>query len=285
MFGYVTVYKDCMEESDYELFCSYYCGLCRAIGKECSQVARLGLSYDITFLAILLSAVTDNKTTLKKSRCIIHPLKERQIIENEEAIYYAANMGVILSYLKFKDDWADDKSYKARLMMQMFNSAKRTANKKYPLKYKQIEAQLKRLSKYERENRGLDEAADCFASILRILFTPDFIEDKSTLEVLGWLGYNIGRWIYVMDAYNDIEKDLKSKSYNPFLRDCSGDIKSLKEGLKERLEVSLTLNLDELANTYELLKIYRNDRLLRHIIYMALKVKQNKILGEINESV
>ena len=290
MFGYVTICKDCIDDTDYKAFMTYYCGLCKAMGKEGTQVSRLGLSYDITFLAIVLGALIPDEPKLYNSRCIAHPIKKHMEIHNDRAINYAANMGIMLSYLKFLDDWKDDRSIKALFLMLVYLPAIRRIKKRYGQKYDEIYSELKRLGSLEKQGANVDEAADCFSKILETLFKPDFIEDKTTLRILGWFGYNIGRWIYVIDAYNDMEKDFKSKSYNPFLIGKK-DAQTAKNEVFENTKTALTMNLAELSTTYELLKVYRNDGLIRHIIYTGLRQKQaqilenNSISGEENESV
>ena len=280
MFGYVTVCKECMDEADYDMFAAYYCGLCAATGRECSQLSRLGLSYDITFLAIVLSALDKSETDVIERRCIAHVHEKRRRVVNDRAVDYAANVGSILVYLKLVDDWCDERSVKSiPARLALYGGMKR-ARKRFPKQYEGIEGQLKRLRECEKNNAHIDEAADCFAKILEILFTPEFITDETERKILAWFGYNIGRWIYVIDAYNDMEKDLKSGSYNPFLAELN-DI-SDKNQIAKRLSTTLTLNLDSAANAYELLDVYKNDGIIRHIVYTSLYMRQKKILGEDN---
>ena len=280
MFGYVTVCRECMDESDYDMFAAYYCGLCAATGEQCSQLSRLGLSYDITFLAIVLSALDDAETDTTTRRCIAHPQTKRRRVVNDRAIDYAANMGVLLMYLKLADDWNDERSIKSIPARWALYSGMKKARKRFPKQYEGIEEQLKRLCECEKRAAHIDEAADCFAKILEILFTPDFITDETARKILAWFGYNIGRWIYVIDAYNDIEKDFKSGSYNPFLAEIA-DIND-KSAIAKRLSTTLTLNLDSAASAYELLNVYKNDGIIRHIVYTSLYMRQKKILGEDN---
>lgn len=280
MFGYVTVCREYMDEADFEMFTAYYCGLCAATGKECSQLSRLGLSYDITFLAIVLSAIDKTEPDTIEKRCIAHPQEKRRRVVNDRAVDYAANMGVLLTYLKFLDDWQDERSLKSIPARLAFYGGMKKARERFPKQYEGIEEQLKRLGECEKNNAHIDEAADCFAKILEILFTPDFITDETERKILAWFGYNIGRWIYVIDAYNDMEKDLKNGSYNPFLTEIT-DISDRKKTAK-RLSTSLTLNLDSAASAYELLNVYKNDGIIRHILYTSLYARQKNILGEEN---
>lgn len=286
MFGYVTVCKDTLSEQGYKNFKAYYCGLCRATGKQCSQSSRMGLSYDITFLAIVLSSADKSETEMQDRKCFLHPMRENICAENDRAVDYAADMGVILSYLKLLDDWHDERSIKALFGLLFFRRGIRKAKKRYPKIYDGIWECLDNLSRLEKDGCAeIDETADCFAKILEILFTPDFIEDESTKRVLAWLGYNIGRWIYIIDAYNDIAKDMKKKSYNTFLIKYRGKpLEEIKKELAEKLDISMTFTLENAASAYNLLTVYKNKEVLDNIIYTALKQKQNYILGENNES-
>lgn len=285
MFGYVTICKSALSEEAYNTFRAYYCGLCKTIGKRCSHLSRMGLSYDITFLAIMLSSVDKEETHMRDKRCMLHPRRKNICVENDRAVEYAADMGVILSYLKLLDDWRDEKSVKALFGMLMFAGGVRRARKRYPKIYKGIRECLDRLSVLEKENCGeTDAVADCFAKILELLFTPDFIEGEGDRRALAWLGYNIGRWIYIIDAYSDLEKDFRQKTYNPFL--TKGDsAEAVKQKISDDLDMSLTFTLENAASAYNLLKIYKNEEILNNIIYMSLKNKQDCILGEKNESI
>ncbi len=273
MFGYVNIYKDELKIKEYNVFRAYYCGLCRCIGKR-SQAARLALSYDMTFLAILLSSLSPCQSKMKPLSCAAHPFQKRANIVEDEALEYAADMSVLLDYLKLADDARDDRSIKAYIGMFFLRRSIKKLAKKYPRENDGIISQLNRLSGLESSRCGsTDETADCFAKILEILFTPSFVAEESTRRTLAWLGYNIGRWIYIIDAFADYEKDLKKKSYNPFI--CSGEN---IEDVTRQLQSTLTYTLSAAASAYELLDIKKNDAILRNIIYIGLRNKQDSIL-------
>ena len=127
MFGYVAVSRGSLSAEDFKIFSAYYCGLCKAIGQECSQISRLALSYDITFLALVLSSVCFEDAEIAEGRCAVHPLKKRPKVKNDEAVSYAAGVGELLMYLKLRDDKDDDGSLKARLGMLALNGGKQGA--------------------------------------------------------------------------------------------------------------------------------------------------------------
>lgn len=280
MFGYVTVFKEQLSEADYTIFRSYYCGLCKAMGRRCSQLSRLGLSYDITFLAIILSSVLAEENETAYGGCIAHPFKRDIPSYSDAAVEYAADAGVILNYLKLLDDWRDDGSVRALMgIIGMRRGIRRAAAKRREL-YGGIRECLDRLGALEREGcTRIDATADCFAKILETLFTPEFITDKNTGRALAWLGYNIGRWIYVIDALNDMEKDYRRKSYNTFNAAFDGgDYEEYVKRIKGEQELTLTFTLDNAASAFELLGLKRNAALARSIIYDCLKTKQKQIL-------
>ncbi len=285
MFGYVTIGNNQVTEEEYKVFSSYYCGVCKATGKNASHIARLGLSYDITFLALVLSSF-EKETLCREERCIIHPIKKRRFVKDDEAVSYAAGVGVLLTYLKLKDDWHDDKSIKALLGMTAFWRGCRKAKKLHGREYAEIKKQLDILSDYEkRGSNSIDDTAEAFGRILECLFTPEFITDEKQRRALAWLGFNLGRWIYVIDAVNDLEKDLKSGAYNPLIKMGYKDLKTCAGDM----ELSLTLTLDGIATSFELTDIKQNRDLIAKIIYISLKEKQQSILSgerkDSNESV
>ncbi len=279
MFGYVTVYKNLLSESDYAVFRQYYCGLCRAIGRRCSQASRFGLSYDIAFLAIVLSSVEKDKIETINKPCIAHPFKKRESVINDAAVDYAADMGVMLEYLKLLDDWRDEKSLKALLGMMLFHSGMKKVSRTHKNSHF-INEQLTRLSELEKANSSdIDECADCFAKILEALFTPDFITDTDTRRILAWFGYNIGRWIYVIDAVNDMEADYKDKKFNTFNAGFDGDnYTEYVKRVRSDKKLTLTFTLENVASAFELLNIQKNKSLLESMIYDCLKTKQSRIL-------
>lgn len=287
MFGYVTVCREMLSEESRSVFNAYYCGLCKATGRECSHGARMGLSYDITFLALVLSAVQHGKSNMRNKKCLLHPTRKNNSVENDPTVDYAANMGVILTYLKLLDDWHDDRSIKALCAMVFFYRGARQARKRYKNTYTEIKQCLDKLSMLEKNKcASVDETADCFAKILEILFTPFFIDNEGTRRTLAWLGYNIGRWIYIIDAYNDLEKDMRKNNYNVFAAANEGmSCEEIKKNISDRVEASLTFTLENAASAYNLLDIYKNREILDNILYTALKTKQKYILGGSNESV
>ena len=278
MFGYVNVFKDELKIKDYLNFRAYYCGLCHAMGRNCSQISRFGLSYDMTFLAVLLSSLSGDVSEYRESPCIAHPLHKRKYIINDKCIDYAADASAILYYGKLKDDFHDEHSLKSILGCITFYRAYKKAVRRRPELAASVRKNLAELTALEKKNSDdTDLCADCFARITETLFSPDFTGDNK--RPAAWLGYNIGRWIYIIDAYSDIEKDLKKKSFNPFLCGYDGaDIRQYKKQLADKLNITLTYTLENAASAFELMKIYKNKEILENILYDSLKLRQDSII-------
>ncbi len=267
MFGYVNVYKDLLRVCDYNTFRGYYCGLCRELGKKYNAVTRLGLSYDMTFLAILISSLCDDKPKFESKRCLVHPMAKRASVTDDFGIEYAADISVILTYLKLKDNWDDERSVKSFLRVFYLYPYKRAAKKRKD-KFSSITACMEDLRVLEAEGcDNPDKVADCFGRLLQDVFD---IDGKN--RAMAWLGYNIGRYIYVLDALLDLEDDIKKGCYNPFYK-MSGD----KDALKEQVKYSLLLTLTEVSNAYNLLDIKKNKEILDNIIYVGLRNNLEKI--------
>ncbi|EOD01376.1 hypothetical protein L21TH_0597 [Caldisalinibacter kiritimatiensis] len=283
MFGYVTPHKAELKVKEYNLFKGYYCGLCKALGKEFNQLVRFGLNYDITFLGLLLSSLDERKETIRPENCIAAPFKKKPIVQPNKYIEYAANISVILFYFKLLDDWKDEKSLKALVASTAYLLPVYKAKKVYKDKYISIKSDLKRLTELEKKKcKSIDESADAFARLMGTIAVPNFIKDEKTSRVLNWLGYNLGRWIYILDAFNDIEKDIKKNNYNPILLQYNyknnESVGQFINRVKEPIEFTLTFTLDNIAKSYELLDVKRNRSIIENIIYMGTRHKMQQIL-------
>lgn len=270
MFGYVNAYKDLLRVCDYNVFRGYYCGLCKQLGKNFNQLTRFGLSYDMTFLAILTSSLSGDKPDLKYENCIAHPMTKRPVIHDDDGISYSADISVILTYLKLKDDWDDEKNIKSLARIFYMRSYKKVSAN-YRDKFEIISENMRRLHQLESEKCGNpDMPADCFGKIIETVF--DRYGDN---KALAWLGYHIGRFIYITDAFNDINDDYKNKNYNPFIVMMGENTD--KDEIREDVINSLTYTLSEIANAYNLLDIKKNKEILDNIIYLGLRQNLDKM--------
>ena len=266
MFGYVNICKDELKIKEHRLFSAYYCGLCKRQGKICGSLSRLILSYDFTVLALLLDSLGEEKPEIYAGRCALHPFKKRPIVGKSKNMDYCAQMSVALAYYNALDDRADE-GLSLKSVALSLKSSVRKIKKLYPDKLKNIEKYLAEISKVEKRNeRQIDLPAGAFGRLMAELFCADEKENRALYE----FGYNIGRWIYVIDAIDDFEKDKKKGRYNPF---------NSAEEITEQ-ETAVWYNLSAAAAAYELLDIKRNKSILDNIVYIGLKNATEKVLKE-----
>lgn len=271
MFGYINIYKSELKIKDYDLFRAYYCGLCKRLGKKYNQITRLGLSYDMTFLAILSDSLNDTAPEIKREGCIRHTGKQF-VCKNNASIDYSADMSIILTYYKLTDDISDNKSIKARIARLAYKRAIKKASLAYPEVAKAVLDGLKKLSSLENDKCSkIDIVADPFATLTGEMFAS---VDMSLRDI----GYNLGRFIYIADAYKDIEDDLNNNSYNPYL--CAYDKAYIStDEFKKKVMGSLNMTLAAISESYSKLKILKNKAVLDNIIYFGLRAVYDKLFN------
>ena len=268
MFGYITVHKEELKIKDYDRYRAYYCGVCHSLNHTYGITGMVTLSYDMTFLAIFLSSLYEDDTAQMKERCIAHPVKSHNAIFNEYTDYAAA-MNVLLTYYKLKDDWEDEKKITSAAFSGMLKRAGRKAASKYPRQAEAIEEYIAKQRHIECENESsIDKASAPTAVMLAILFDykQDFWKDNTAK-----LGFYMGKFIYVMDAFDDVFKDFKKQCYNPLIpmKDC--------ENFNSQCKDMLMMYASEAARAFEALPILDNADILRNIIYSGIWTRYNKI--------
>jgi len=283
LFGYVEPDKPELKIRDFELFRGYYCGVCKSMGKRYGQLSRFSLTYDLAFLAVLLDSTNNENYNVKIERCIAHPIrKKRCVVRDNRFVDYAADMNIILAYYNLKDKWSDEKNPLGAIGAAGLRRAFRKAAKRHRDKADKIKSLLDELFRLEKEKcASIDEAAEPFANIMREVFQCPYVEGENKLKVLGWLGYNIGKWIYILDAWDDMEKDIRKGSYNAILAQFQydgGSLDEFKARIKERLNFSLTYSLSECEKAYALLGSVKSTGVLDNIFYSGFIVKTDKVL-------
>lgn len=283
MFGYIEPLKPELKIREYELFRAYYCGVCKSIGKRCGQLSRLALNYDSTFLAIFLSSLYEEPPCVKAGTCLVHPLKKRNIIANDDVIRYASDINVLLAYYNFEDKRHDEHSVLATAGILALRRAYKKLKAMYPLKCDIIEKRLGELRQLENEKcASMDKSAEPFGRLMEEVFAyQPLCGDEKRESALRWIGYNIGKWIYIADAFDDVEKDIRQKAYNPLLCQFEfkgGDPVPFKASIRERVEFCLTYSLSEIAKACQLLGSRKNAGIVENILYMGMLKKTEDIL-------
>lgn len=261
MFGYIIINQDEMKFKEYAVYRAYYCGLCRKLKEKFGIRGQITLSYDMTFLVMLLSSLYEPETIDGKTNCLPHPFEKHKTKTNIFSDY-AAEMNIILTYLKCLDDWEDDKKYTKLLLSEVLYPAYCRIRTKYSDKAYHIEkamADLKSLEKQKADD--IDKTAGLFGEIMAEVIDYKADEWQAGLRQLG---HYLGKFIYLMDAYEDIEKDLKDGNYNPFWK------KYENPDFEEECRTILTMMMAECSKEFEKLPIVENVEILRNILYSGV---------------
>lgn len=262
MFGYIAINKAEMKFKDYDIYHSYYCGLCKRL-KECyGRRGQMTLSYDMTFLIVLLTGLYEPETDLEFVNCIAHPFEKHAARTN---VYsdYAASMNLILTYYKCLDDWNDEHKKKSYAVMQALKPKMKEINEQYHEKVSLVSANLQKLSVLETENeQNIDVMAGLFGEIMAELFAYKHDEWESSLRKIGFF---LGKFVYLMDAYEDVEKDIKTGNYNPFIQMFQND-----PSFADNIRSLLTLMMAECSREFEKLPILLHTDILRNILYSGV---------------
>ncbi len=274
MFGYIKPSPPELRVKDHELYKAFYCGLCRTMGLRICKSSRFTLSYDIVFLALVRTAASNEKITVKKRKCLAHPFKKRAMAECEYALPYSAAASAILSYYNIADDISDEHGFNRfakKCAMPTMRKFRRRAG--YAELDAKIASALKELSELEKkENSHADACADKFGNVLAYVFAEGF-GDPASERILADIGYHIGRWIYLIDAIDDHKKDKKTGSFNPF---SEYDILP-----GEQLETALNLELDAAKRSLDLLSCEHKSiyDIIENIIYLGMPETAKRVLG------
>ena len=204
MFGYVTIYQKDLDNAAMDCYQAYYCGLCQSLGRKYGTAARMALSYDMTFAALLLTALYDPPTQTSQGRCVPHPLRTRPRAVNEFTDY-AADMTVVLAYYNYLDDWQDDHKRSRLRLAKQLEPHLENIRRQWPRQCEAIHTKLDELNRLESANSAdLDALCNAFGALLGAVFSP---REDFWSPALTQMGRGLGGFIYLMDAYDDLKKD------------------------------------------------------------------------------
>ena len=262
------VHKPELKVREYETYRASYCGLCHSLKKQSGRIGQLTLSFDMTFLALLLTGLYEPETVIKSARCIAHPVEKHFYRENRY-FDYAADMNVLLTYYKCLDDWQDERKLTACLFGQALKGNVKKLAERYERQSRCLRDNLAALSAYEKEKQyDIDKTAGFFGTIMAELFV--YAEDEWA-EKLRRMGFYFGKFIYLMDAYEDIEEDLKQGRYNPFTELYK------KETFEQDCQQILKMMMAETSKVFEQLPILEDAEILRNILYAGVWTRYGQI--------
>lgn len=274
MLGYIKAHKPEMKFKDYELYKGVYCTLCKALGKRYGFVARFILSYDFTFFAMVRMAVRSQCPGFTKSHCSFNPAKPcLDCNRDNEDIAYTADVTILMMYHKLADNIQDSRFFKrflCRLMLPYAKHLYKKACQRVGSISEVLEKQMARQLEIEKRNGSLDEAADPSAVMLSELLVHNI--ECEDIDALKKFGYMIGRWVYITDAVNDCEDDIKEGSFNPLKKRFED------ESFTQYCEEMMNLTIGEAIMNYKRLKIFRFNDILENVLYDGVYSVTQKVL-------
>ena len=280
MFGYIKTAQRELRIREYEYYRASYCGLCRTMGKCTGQCSRMLLSYDFAFLANVRMMLTKTEPTFKKRRCIAHPFHPRMMMEPNEQLAYCADATAILAFEKCRDDLHDERGFarfKALWQWLFVRGAYKRAKKRHPALADTVRAHLVRLGEKEREQRpSVDEAAAIFADLLADVVSGEL--DAALLPVARTIGRQTGRFIYIVDAIDDLADDAKRKRFNPFLL-LFGAMPN--EEQRRGIEAALISGLSDMEAAFDLVleeNAPERCEILKNILYLGMPETARAVL-------
>ncbi len=261
MFGYIVTNQPELKMKDFDMYRSFYCGLCRELKRKYGISGQISLNYDMTFVVLLLNGLYEPPVQKGTTRCIIHPVI-RQTVRRTEITEYAADMNLILTYYKCMDDWKDEKKLLRLGYAKLLEGNNKKTETAYREKTDRIVSLLSQLTEWENAGEtDIDKMSGCFGKIMEEIFAYRKDNWEPTLRRMG---FYLGKFIYLLDAYDDVEKDRANGNYNPFSEDY------IMEGFDDKVYGILTMMMAETCREFEKLPIIRYGDILRNILYSGV---------------
>lgn len=277
VFGYIRIQKSELLVREYDAYKSVYCGLCKQMGKDYSVFSRFILSYDCTFYAILLMSMRRSCSGFKDGRCRFNPLKKCSFCQcRDDAVSKAAGISVIFSYYKLLDNISDSGFFGrlgCRMIKPFFSRWRKKAQRRYPEIDSIAEDMMKAQAEAESNpDCGVDMAADPTATMLSRVLELE-AQSEADKRIYTQIGYGLGRFIYLIDAADDYNDDLKSGNFNPF--------KNTKEDVYELIKNNLSQALASVYDAYNLLELVDFKGIIDNVILRGLPSVQAEITRKV----
>ena len=281
MFGYIRPMQGELKVRELERFKACYCGLCHALGRQYGFRARFILSYEFVFLSMLLWGDGD-APEIKRKRCIASPCRRKKYCAGNDTLYACAGYSVILTWWKLRDAVTDEGFFRAipyRLASLLLSSAYKKAVRRLPEFDRTVREQLSRLVSIEAAaDKSLDETADKFAMILKA--AAESTAQEPQRRALYELLYHLGRWVYIIDACDDLKNDVKYGRYNPVALRFQLGGTALTEDSAEAILTTLTHSGNLMSSAFELMPENAWTGIISNIIYLGMPDTAARILKQ-----
>lgn len=275
MFGYVRYDIAELRVKDLMLYKALYCGLCKGIAKSCGQMARIGLSYDMTFLSALLHNMTGTDVSIEQQNCFEHAIKKRPIAKVDPLTRELGALNTVLFYFKLNDDVRDKERGKGRMLW--FKKGYSRAKKEYPQLLEIVKSYMTEQAEAEKgEYTSCDIAADPTARMM-VNLSRHFLKEQAS-ESSDELFYALGKWVYLIDALDDYDKDKKRGSFNPFVREYGAESKhKLLEDNKEEVSFLFDSMFYAMREGLSGVKFHFNRDLTDNVILRGLPLETKRV--------
>ncbi len=274
MFGNVLIDKPNILIKDYETYRSYYCGLCKSIGKNYGTLLRLTLNYDIVFLALIGHNYDNVEPVFLQEHCITHPVRKVPSIENNDVLSRVADINVILGFYKATDDVIDENRHRA--WKNTIGTKFKKAYKRLPDFAHAVRDGYEKIRKGEKENLSAERLAEYFGEIM--LACGDALTANADSKLKKLL-YHVGRWVYFIDAVEDIKEDCEKKRFNPFLRKDTVWSDTIFAEAEKVARPFLYDCIDRIIEVYNTMDINISEGALSNIVYRGFKARTEQVLN------
>lgn len=264
-----------LKEEESSRYRAYYCGLCRSLYKSSGRAGQATLTYDMTFLVILLTSLYEKEPEKLLSRCIVHSAKKH---EELCSIFsdYAADMNIMLSYYNLMDDWRDDRRYLRKGAAMLLSGKVKKLARRYPRQDAALQRYMQQLLETEQNDEDdLEKAACLTGELLGEIFVCTEDVWETTLRQMGMY---LGKFIYLMDAFEDVDRDLENGSYNPLKK-----IRTRKD-FPELSRNILMMQMAECCRAFERLPLELDVGILRNILYSGVWVRFAALYNKLHEN-
>ncbi len=267
MFGYMIANPNDLNEAEKQRYNEIYCGLCYRLGKQHGQLARLGVTYDLTFLILLLASLYEPAEKQGTLHCPAHPVHKHPYTVNRFTDY-AADLTIALTYYKCLDDWQDEHQWLKRGYAGLLKSAYAKVKTRLPRQCEMIQACMQDLNRIENAKGSPDEATQAFGRLMG----ECFVESEDLWSgMLRQMGSQLGHFIYLMDAFMDYDEDIKKGTYNPLV---------VLGAKPHQLPEALNIYMGMAADVFERLPLVQDLHLLRSIVYNGVWQKYQARLAK-----
>lgn len=278
MFGYIIPDKPNMLIKDFVLYKAYYCGLCKTIKKRNGNLLRLGVNYDIVLLSLVLHNLNNLEPKFIDSSCYVNPLRKHKEVAIDSISESVVDVNTLMAYYKFQDDYIDGAKLKGLIGKVLYHRNYKKAKKALPATEASLKINYAYLRELEKNNtEGIDIYADTFGKIMRDMGAE--ISKTNYSEEAAFFMYQIGRWIYLIDAIDDIRADYEKGNFNPFINRYKGmTVDDIYNSKNQELEALMSDTENEIIKAYDKMKITVSEAPLSNIIYMGLGARRAQVL-------